>query len=360
MIKFLFMSSSSFLLYGANGYTGQLIAETAALYGLTPVIAGRNEEMIRALAGRLGLSCRVFDLHQKEELARALEEVPLVLNCAGPFRETARIMIEACLIAKKHYLDITGEVPVLEMVKQYQERAKEAGIMVMSGTGFDVVPTDCLALLLKNRLPDACALKLAFAPMGGGMSRGTAITTVASLGEKGAVRENGRLVQKPLGHKGLWLELEGKRVFVMTIPWGDIATAWHTTGIPNIETYTAFKPAVYRLLKVQFLFNWLLRRTVVRTLIKKWIHKKITGPTPEVLRQSKVWVWGEVRNAEGKTLRAGLVTSNAYDLTAHSGLLIAKKVLEGNYQAGYQTPAGAYGEGLVLEIPGVTRIDEME
>jgi len=353
------MAQFSFLLYGANGYTGQLIAEMAARYGLRPVIAGRNEEAIRALAGRLGLPYRVFDLHQKEELARALEEVPLVLNCAGPFGETVRIMIEACLAAKKHYLDITGEVPVLEMVKQYQERAMEAGIMVMSGTGFDVVPTDCLALWLKNRLPDACSLKLAFVPMGGGMSRGTAITTVASLGEKGAVRENGRLVQKPLGHKGMWLEFEGKRVFVMTIPWGDIATAWHTTGIPAIETYTAFKPSVFRLLKVQFLFNWLLRMGIVRKLIKKWIHQKITGPTPEVLQQSRVWVWGEVRNPAGKTLRAGLITSNAYDLTAHGSLLIVKKILEGDFKAGYQTPAGAYGEGLVSEIPGVSGIDRI-
>ena len=353
------MAQFSFLLYGANGYTGQLIAEMAAQYGLRPLVAGRNEEVIRALAGRLGLPYRVFDLHQKEELARALEEVALVLNCAGPFGETARIMIDACLVAKKHYLDITGEVPVLEMVKQYHERAREAGIMVLSGTGFDVVPTDCLALYLKNRLPDACDLKLAFAPIGGGMSRGTAITTVASLGEKGAVRENGRLVQKPLGHKGMWLDFGEERVFVMTIPWGDIATAWHTTGIPNIETYTAFKPFVYYLLKIQFLFNWLLRMTFVRKLIKKWIHANITGPTPEVLQQSKVLVWGEVRNPAGRVLRAGLVTSNAYDLTAHGSLLIAKKVSEGNYKAGYQTPAGAYGEDLVMEIPLVRRIDKI-
>jgi len=350
------MENTSFLLYGANGYTGRLITEMASQYNLIPVIAGRNEVQIRALAAQFGLPYRVFDLGQKEELARALEEVPLVLNCAGPFGKTAKQLIEACLAAQKHYLDITGEVPVLEMIQQYQDAAVKAGVMIMSGTGFDVVPTDCLALFLKHRLPAASELKLAFAPMGGGMSRGTAITTIASLGEKGAVRENGRLVSKPLGHKGMWLDFDGQRKFVMTIPWGDISTAWRTTGIPAIETYTAMKPFVYRLLKVQFLFNWLLRASVVRRLIEKWIHKNITGPTADTLRQSKIVVWGEVREPGGKALQAGLVTPNGYDLTAHSSLIIVKKVLDGNYAAGSQTPAGVYGEDLVLEVPNVRRI----
>jgi len=225
----------SFLLYGANGYTGKIITALASQYDLNPVLAGRKEEPIRALAEQFNFSYRVFDLNNQQQLVKALGEVPLVLHAAGPFRHTAKQMMDACVITKTHYLDITGEIAVFEMAKRYDTEAKSAGIIIIPGVGFDVVPTDCLALYLKNKLPDAVQLKIAFATLGGGLSHGTASTMSEGLGEGGAVRENGRIVRKPLGHKGMWIDFGIKKIFVMTIPWGDISTAYHTTGIPDIE-----------------------------------------------------------------------------------------------------------------------------
>lgn len=355
------MQNNSFLLYGANGYTGELIARHASAYNLQPILAGRNEEKLKALATKLSLSYRVFDLDNTDALIKALREVKVVIHAAGPFQFTAKQMADACLQTGTHYLDINGDISVFEMLKKKDDAAKQAGIMVLPGAGFDVVPTDCTALLLKKRMPDATSLKLAFATLGGGVSHGTATSVAHKLGEGGAVRKDGEIVRKPLGQKGMWIDTPDtfsggkKKLFVMSIPWGDISTAWSTTGIPDIESYTGIPRKVYRLLKLQFLFNWLLRTSFVRNIVKKKIDKRPAGPSDEQRSKAVCLVWGQATNAAGKVITSAMQCPEGYTLTMHSSLLIAHKVLQGNFKPGYQTPASAYGEDLVLELPGVTR-----
>jgi short subunit dehydrogenase-like uncharacterized protein len=343
---------NQFLLYGANGYTGKLIAKLASTYNLQPILAGRTEVNIKPLADELQLPYRIIDLDNKQQLENALSEVKLVLHAAGPYVYTAKQMIEACLQTGVHYIDINGDISVFEMLKKYDAAAKEKNIMVMPGVGFDVVPTDCIALQLKNKMPDALNLKLAFASIGGGLSHGTAITMAGKIGEGGATRENGKIVRKPLGQKGMWVDFGEKKLFVMTIPWGDISTAYTTTGIPNIETYTGIAPKVYRILKFQWAFNWLLRTEFVRNIIRKKIKAKPAGPSDEQRKNSSSLVWGEAGNASGKKITACISCLDGYTLTAHSSLLISKKILEENFKTGYQTPAGCYGENLIMEVPG--------
>lgn len=345
----------SFLLYGANGYTGKLITAAASQYDLNPVLAGRNKDSIKSLAEQFNFSHQVFDLNNQQQLIKVLEKVPLVLHAAGPFRHTAKQMMDACLKTKTHYLDITGEIAVFEMAKRYDDQARKAGIMIIPGVGFDVVPTDCLALHLKNQLPDAIKLKIAFATLGGGLSHGTATTMMEGLGEGGAVRENGKIIRKPLGHKGMSIDFGVKKIFVMTIPWGDVSTAYHTTGIPNIETYTGIPKRTYKLLKFQSLFNWVMRSPLFRKMVKTQIDKRPAGPSEEERLNSKSLVWGEVENEKGEKTSARLTTSDGYTFTAHSSLLVTKKVLNGNFKIGYQTPGSAYGPDLVLEVQGSKR-----
>ena len=356
------MQTNSFLLYGANGYTGELIARYAHQYNLQPILAGRRKEVIEPLANQLHLPYRVFDLNDVNTLHSALNEVKAVIHAAGPFHFTARQMIEACLQTQTHYLDINGDIAVFEMIKQYDSAAKKAGIMLLPGAGFDVVPTDCVALQLKKLLPDAIALQLAFATLGGGLSHGTASTMVARLGEKGAVRKEGKIIRRSLGEKGMWVDFSAagaggglKKFFVMSIPWGDISTAYFTTGIPNIETYTGISKKLYTTLKLQPLFNWLLRTKFIRNYIQHKINRRPPGPNDEQRSKARSLVWGQVRNAEGKTAIVRLSGPDGYTLTAHSALIIVKKILNGEFTAGYQTPGSAYGENLVMEIPGVER-----
>lgn len=347
------MDSNNFLLYGANGYTGELIARYAKEYNLKPILAGRSKAPIESLAKTLGLPFLVFDLNNTSALLEALRTVKLVIHAAGPFEFTARQMIEACLQTGTHYLDINGDIAVFEMIKQYDEAAKKAGIMLLPGAGFDVVPTDCLALCLKTIIPNAVSLKLAFASLGGGLSHGTATTIANKMGEGGAVRKAGKIISKPLGQKGMWVDFGPKKLFVMSIPWGDISTAYFTTGIPDIETYTAVSPKIYKLLKLQFLVNWLLRTKLARNYIKKKINERPAGPSDEQRERSRSLIWGQAENILGKKGTLHLSGPDGYTLTTHSVLIITKKVLDGNLKTGYQTPAKAYGMDFMLEIPFV-------
>lgn len=349
---------SQFLLYGANGYTGELIARHAAQYGLKPILAGRRKEALEPLAHQLGLPYQVIDINDKAVLTAALSQVKLVVHAAGPFAHTARQMVEACLQTGTHYTDINGDISVFELLKTYDAAAQKAGIMVMPGVGFDVVPTDCIALSLKQQLPDATHLQLAFATDGGSISHGTAMTMAGKLGEGGAVRRNGKIERAPLGGEGIWVDFcagkdQRKKLFVMSIPWGDISTAHFTTGIPNITTYTGIKPKVYKLLKWQGLFNWLLRTDWVRKIIKKKIAQRPAGPNDEQRSKAIGYVWGKATNAAGQTVTTGCCGPEGYTITLHATLLIAQKILNGQLAVGYQTPAKVYGAGLIAEVPGV-------
>lgn len=345
------MQKDKVLLYGANGYTGELIARYAKEYKLQPILAGRNKKAICSLAERLQLPYRIFVLNDAAELQQQLQDVQLVIHAAGPFSHTAKQMVEACIATQTHYIDINGDISVFEFIKTYDAAAKQANIMLLPGAGFDVIPTDCTALQLKEQLPDATHLQLAFISNGGGLSHGTATTMAQRIGEKAVIRANGVFVKRPLGYKGFWLNAAGKKRFVMSLQWGDISTAHHTTGIPNIEVFTGMQPKTYRLLKFQFLFNWLLRTTFIRNIIQQKINERPAGPTDEQRANGSTIVWGKVWNAKGEERISALQCADGYSVTAWGNLLIAQKIVQGNWKPGYQTPASAYGKELIFEIP---------
>lgn len=342
------------LIYGANGYTGRIMVEDAHTFGLKPVLGGRSKEAIKELADKKGLDYVIFDLNNAAETEKALQNINVVIHCAGPFRFTALQMMEACLKTNTHYLDITGEINVFELGASLNQRAIEKGILLMPGVGFDVVPTDCLASFLKHQLPSATSLKLAFAGLGGGMSKGTTLTMVEGMGEGSKVRENGKIVSVPLGFKSMELQHNGKNLFFMTIPWGDVSTAYYTTGIPNIETYTTVSRKRYSKLGWMNAFSWLLKLDFIKEFARKKVKQGPAGPTDEARQNSRTYIWGEVSDAEGKKVQAYYTTPNGYTVTSLTALLIAKKVLEGNFKTGFHTPAGLYTEYLIDEVPDVT------
>jgi len=367
------MQQNQFLLYGAYGYTGELIARYTipgsenplsrilSEFNLQPILAGRREELLKPLATKLSLPFKVINLEDETSLVAALRQVKVVLHAAGPYDFTAKQMIEACLKTCTHYIDLNGDMDVFQMLQDYNQRAIESGIMIMPGVGFDVVPTDCTALLSKKLLPDAIDLKIAFATPGGGMSKGTAITTGLKLGQPGAVRKAGKIISEPVGKHGKWVQFyrgEGKsdkKMFVMSIPWGDVFTAYHTTGIPDIETFTGISPLVFQLVKFQRLFNWLLRKRGLQKFITKQMHKGASGPTDRQRSKASAVVWARATNAAGKKATVRLNCPEAYTLTAYTCIIITQKILKGEFQPGYQTPAGVYGEDLIMEVPGVER-----
>ena len=141
---------------------------------------------------------KVLSLDDPPDIAAELHGMGLVLNCAGPFSKTANLLMRACLIAKTHYLDMTGEIDVLEGAHRLDADAKSAGVVVCPGVGFDVTPTDCIALMLKMALPEAHELALGF-EADQRMSPGTAKTAIEALGKSGKIRRSGRISIFPSG-----------------------------------------------------------------------------------------------------------------------------------------------------------------
>ncbi len=339
-----------FLLYGANGYTAQIMLSLCDKYKVTPILAGRNAKKIVPLAHEHEFEYRIFDLNDATATDAALEGVGAVLHCAGPFAHTARQMMEACLRKGVHYLDITGEISVFELAHSLSEQAKSRGIVLLPGSGFDVVPTDCLALELKQALPDATHLELAFAPIKSGISKGTALTMADSMGEGGRIRRNGEIIQVPLGHRCQDIDFGEVIRFCMAIPWGDVATAYYTTGIPNIEVFTTSSPRAHRKLRWQWAYNWLLRISFVRKMVRKKILKRPAGPSIDRRQNAYNLLWGRATNAQGKSVVMRKQIAEGYTLTAHTALWLTSQVLKGKAKPGFCTPAGSFGHDIVREL----------
>lgn len=350
------MSDRKWMIYGANGYTGELIAREAASKGMKPILAGRNEAAVQELASKLGLECRVFGIGESGAIARQLDDVDVVLHCAGPFSTTSKPMIEACLLSKTHYLDITGEISVFEYAHAQDTRAKQAGIVICPGVGFDVIPTDCVAAALKEAMPDATHLVLGFDSRSG-FSPGTAKTSVEGMAQGGKIRSAGQIITVPLAFRTRLIDFGAGNKYAVTIPWGDVSTAFYTTQIPNIEVYI---PATQKMIAGMRRANYLrplLKLPFVQNLIKKQIEKKVSGPDADQRRELVTHVWGEVTNAAGKIKTARLRTANGYQLTVHGSIAVVQHLLRAeDLKPGSYTPARLCGKGLVVTLPGSSEI----
>jgi len=351
------MGSPRILIYGANGYTGALTARMAAARGQRPVLAGRRPSGVEPLARELGLESRVFSLEDPGKTDEGLEGMAVVLHCAGPFSRTSRPMADACLRRKVHYLDITGEATVFESLAARDHEARAAGVMLLPGAGFDVVPSDCLAAHLKRRLPSAVRLALGFQALGR-LSRGTATTMVENLHRGGLVRRGGVLTPVPAAWKTRTIDFGRGPVTAMTIPWGDVATAFHSTGIPDIEVYMAAPTGVRVGTRLLRYVRPLLAAAPVQRFLKSRIQAGAPGPTDAERARGKSLLWGEAEDAAGRRVVSRLQAPEGYTLTALTSLLIVEKVLGGLAPAGFQTPSKAYGPDLVLAVEGVTRTDD--
>lgn len=342
------------LVYGANGYTGELVAREAVRRGLAPLLAGRNMQRVAALASELGCEGRSFALDDPAALGRGLAGAGVVLHCAGPFSRTSRPMVDACLAARAHYLDITGEIAVFEAIFRRDEEAKRAGVALVPGIGFDVVPSDALAAELARALPGAVALDLAFASVGGGASRGTLVTALERIESGGYERRDGRL--EPLAPAAATLEVDfpglGRRT-VMAIPWGDLATAWRTTGIGNLRTFMAVPPrSVRRLRRLRPLLP-LLGLGPVKRVAQALVRRFVTGPGDAERASGRVFLWGRARDAAGGEVVRTLSVPEGYSFTASAAVEAARRALAGDVAPGAWTPTQAFGRALVDAVDGV-------
>ncbi|MBI2059891.1 MAG: saccharopine dehydrogenase NADP-binding domain-containing protein [Nitrospirae bacterium] len=353
------VQDAKLMIYGAYGYTGDLIARHACSVGLKPTLAGRDDTKLRSLAKELDVPWVAFGLEDAGRVAESLKGIRVVIHAAGPFSHTAGPMAGGCIRAGAHYLDITGEIEVFESLARDDAEAKKAGVMLMPGVGFDVVPSDCLARHLKNRLPTATHLTLAFQGLSGGFSRGTATTMAENIHRGGAIRKDSKVTPVPAGWKTKKVDFgRGRSITCVSIPWGDVSTAFHSTGIPNIEVYAAFPAGMRWGMVLSRPIAGLLGSAPVQKFLKGQIRKRPSGPSARAREEGISRLWGEAVDAKsGRRISARMQTREGYLLTALTAVRIAQKVLAGKAPVGFQTPAKAYGADLILEIEGSVRTD---
>ena len=309
---------------------------------------------MRALAEELELEHRAFGLDDAGALTAALDGVGVVLHCAGPFLWTSKAMVRGCLASGTHYLDITGEIAVFEPVLAQHAKAVAAGVVLLPGVGFDVVPTDCLAAKLAGELPDATSLELAFAASGGSASRGTLKTMIEGMPYSGAVRKDGKIVRVPMAYDAKEIPFSGGARWAMTIPWGDVSTAFHSTGIPNIRVYTGASPRTIAKARRMRTFLPLLGLKPLKRLAQWWVGRTVTGPDERTRDSARTSLWGRVENAAGEAVTATLETPEGYAFTALSSIECASRVVAGEVDPGAWTPSRAFGASFVETIPGVS------
>ncbi len=350
------MTVRQWMIYGAYGYSGRLIAEHAKACGLTPVLAGRDPARTRALADALGLESRVFSLDDRNAIVDALEDIDAVVHCAGPFSTTSAPMIDACIAASTHYFDITGEAFVFEHAHSdaVSNAATRSDVIVCPGVGFDVVPTDCIARALAEAVPDAVALELAFAG-GSRFSPGTAKTMVEGLGLGTWGRRGGKLIRTGVLSRDIDFG-DGPRL-AMSISWGDISTAYYSTRIPDITVYI---PAVPKLVKRARRAQWIrpvFRLGVVQSYLKAQVDKKVRGPSDEQRAKDVTRVWGEVVDKSGRRTTARMTTANGYTVTELAPVQIIRHLMQSEAPSGSMTPSMLMGKDFASSLAGSSPIE---
>jgi short subunit dehydrogenase-like uncharacterized protein len=349
-------AAGTLLVYGANGYTGELIARRAVERGLHPILAGRTEAPVARLAAELRLTHRVFALDDAAAVDAGLEGVGAVLHAAGPFSRTSRPMADGCLRRGVHYLDVTGEGAVFAALARRDAEARAAGVTLLPGVGFDVVPTDGLAAHLARRLPGASRLALAFRALGQ-LSRGTTLTALEGIHRGGAIRRGGKITPVPAAWRIRDFDFGRGPVRCMSVPWGDVWTAWHSTGIPDIEVYMAAPPALRAFSVASRYLGPILGSRPVQWGLAALVRSRLAGPDAAARARGRSLLYGEVEHADGRRAAARLSAPEGYAFTALAAVECAERVLAGRAPTGFQTPSLAFGPDLSLSIAGVERVD---
>jgi short subunit dehydrogenase-like uncharacterized protein len=228
--------------------------------------------------------------------------------------------------------------------------------MIMPGVGFDVVPSDCLAAHVAGRLPGA--RRLIFGLKGlRFLSRASAKTLAEHAVIGVQVRREGVLTPVVPGALQRSFDYgEGARLS-FAVSWGDVASAYYTTGIPNIEVYFENLPSLQAMLLATRYFGRILGSGPMQSWFKAYADVLPEGPSPEERASTQVVIVAEAEDGQGRRVSSRMVTPEAYTCTGILAPAIARRVLKGDLEVGFQTPGRVYGADYVLSFPGVSRHD---
>jgi saccharopine dehydrogenase (NAD+, L-lysine-forming) len=336
--------------YGATGYTGRLVCAELARKKLPFVISGRDEKKLKTLAQYCGNpEIIVAALDDAAALKKMASSAKVVLDCAGPFVLMGRPVQDAAIAAGAHFLDITGEIKWMRETLGRDAEAKKANVALINAVGFDVVPTDCAAVLAAEAAGAPVErVRIAFVTRPTKASQGTARSAVEGMQHGSLAWLDGEWVQEPVG-KEVWEvpfpDPMGRKTCV-SVPWGDVATAPRSTGAKTVRTFMPMKPSMARMGR---LVGPLFKLKPVRALAERWVRSQPEGPSDEERAASKFAVWAEAVGPNG-TRTAWVTGGNGYDFTASSAVWCAARCLEADFSArGALTPTQAFGAKNLLD-----------
>jgi len=323
------------LIYGATGYTGRLISQRAKDLNLDFVIAGRSSNDLASLAAALGVEFYTFPVENQDAWKNALEDVNCLINAAGPFKETAVHTIEACIENGVHYLDISAELDSYQLAESLDLAAKEAGVMLISGAGM-FVSYDALALHTALRVESPQKLSVAFRHFGG-FSRGSVKSSKNIIDIGMLFREAGE-VKSWKDPQPKSFDFGNGEEECLPTPLGGIILSFKSTGIPNIDEYFQLKLPAAGMPALD-------------------IDSLPDGPTEEERAEGRTKLSAEVTGADGRVVRSIVDAPSGYTLTPLSVVAVACRVLNGKFKSGYQSPASAFGESIINDIPDTSITD---
>lgn len=343
------------LLYGAYGYTGRLTAELAAAKNIDVILAGRNRVTLSELGDRLRLQTRVIRLDEPTRLCDALKDIACVVHMAGPFAVTSAPMLNACLATQTNYIDVTGEIEVFEAMWSRKQEIRRAGITVVPGAGFDVVPTDCLVGYVAGKLERPDSLVLALRGLQN-VSQGTLRTAIRQVSKPVLCRRAGKIVALN-DRSAHWIDFGYGAEPCVPVSWGDVGTAFHSTGVGNITVYFRRTKLLRSADIFGKLFGPLLQSPIGQRGLAALVRRFPEGPNKAQRLTQRGTIWAEAIDGDGRSFKASLSTPDAYDFAANSALEIATRITSLPVPLGLVTPFQAFGADFVLTLPGCTRTD---
>lgn len=343
---------TSVLIYGATGFTGRAISHEAKQAGLDFVVAGRNREKLMELAGQLDVPFITVGLDDAAGLDRAFDDVDIVINVAGPFVDTAQPVLEACLRTQAHYLDVSGEMSSFALASSYNNRARECGIMILPGVGFVNAPSDCLAAHLKKRMPDAEYLRFGFSKVDL-VSRGTMRAMFSLVRRDVCIRRHSELVTVPVGRLERCFDFGEGPQMSAALSWADVITAYHSTGIPNIEAYAEMSVLLRGAYQLGSLYADPMRLPPARKLIDLAVKAWPEGPDSTARQDKRRVIVAEVQNRGRWTMSSRLTLPDGYSITPPIAIRALQKVLNGEIRKGFTTSAKVFGADFILDFDDV-------
>jgi len=329
-------SMSRLMIYGAAGYTGRMTAANAKAAGVDVVLAGRprDDDKLAALAAAMDAEYRLFAVDDVPARERALSGIAVLLNCAGPFMRTAEPLIQACLAAGTHYLDIAAELDSYRLAERYDQAAQAAGIMLLPGSGGSVAMLGCLAGHAARRVANPRRLSIAL-HVAGGFSRGSAVSASENLTTETLHRVDRELVSRASSEVREFDFGNGPATaFSVTLP--ELITIWRATDIPNIDTYVHVTDGAFP---------------------EGDLAAMPDGPTIEQREANRYHAAAEVTDEDGTVVRSILDTVNGYTFTTLAAAEAARRVVGGEVRPGFQTPAGLFGDDFAETIADTTIVD---